>query len=290
MDGRVLKDAIRRPHGLRVAQGNYYLVDAGGRMKMWSAKEDKVLIDCLLTLKVEQKWMADNGFKAGFANALQSMMEQKLPGCGIKATPHITSRIKTLKRLWQLAYDMVYGPNTSGFGWDPDTKFVTAEPAVWEEYLKAHPRCSHFRTKTIPNFDTLCIVWGKDRAIGDEGRSPGGMEEDVALEDDDLPETPTTNAADSEFSPTMPDIGDTQIPPTDANKIQGKLAEVWTSSAVKYTSKNDWYDDYAEAAKWKRDLAAKEAKKQKRVRKRRDSDNASGDEPENFPNRKKQTR
>ncbi|KAI9077630.1 hypothetical protein K1719_040405 [Acacia pycnantha] len=80
---------------------------------MWSAKEDKVLIDCLLTLKVEQKWMADNGFKAGFANALQSMMEQKLPGCGIKATPHITSRIKTLKRLWQLAYDMVYGPNTS---------------------------------------------------------------------------------------------------------------------------------------------------------------------------------
>ncbi|KAI9128445.1 hypothetical protein K1719_001438 [Acacia pycnantha] len=103
---------------------------------MWSTEEDKVLIDCLLTLKVEQKWMADNGFKAGFANALQSMMEQKA-GCGIKATPHITSRIKTFKRLWQMAYDMVYGPNTSRFDWDPDTKFVTAEPVVWEEYLKA---------------------------------------------------------------------------------------------------------------------------------------------------------
>ncbi|KAI9072807.1 hypothetical protein K1719_045228 [Acacia pycnantha] len=109
---------------------------------MWSAEEDKVLIDYLLTLKVEQKWMDDNGFKAGFANALQSMMEQKLPGSGIKATPHITSRIKTLKRLWQMAYDMVYGPNTSGFGWDPDTKSVTAEPAVWEEYLKACPKHS----------------------------------------------------------------------------------------------------------------------------------------------------
>ncbi|KAI9118870.1 hypothetical protein K1719_010315 [Acacia pycnantha] len=28
-DGRVLRDAIRRQHGLRVPQGNYYLVDAG---------------------------------------------------------------------------------------------------------------------------------------------------------------------------------------------------------------------------------------------------------------------
>ncbi|KAI9128790.1 hypothetical protein K1719_000273 [Acacia pycnantha] len=164
---------------------------------MWSTKEDKFLIDCLLTLKVEQKWMADNDFKAGFANALQSMMEQKLPGYGIKATPHITSRIKTLKHLWQMAYDMVYGPNTSGF-------------------------------------EQAC----------------GGV---------DVIGSRSTQA------------------------------------------KNDWYDDYEEATKWKRDLVAKEAKKQKRVGKRKDStghstkgsepsDNASGDELENSPNKKKQRR
>ncbi|KAI9119967.1 hypothetical protein K1719_008936 [Acacia pycnantha] len=80
--------------------------------------------------------MADNGFKSGYANALQTMMEAKLPGCGIKATPHITSRLKTLKRLWQTAYDIIYGPNTSGFGWDLETKLVTADDDVWEEYLK----------------------------------------------------------------------------------------------------------------------------------------------------------
>ncbi|KAI9071487.1 hypothetical protein K1719_046548 [Acacia pycnantha] len=62
------------------------------------------------------------------------MMEAKLPGCGIKATPHITSRLKTLKRLWQTAYDIIYGPNTSGFGWDPETKLVTADDDVWDEY------------------------------------------------------------------------------------------------------------------------------------------------------------
>ncbi|KAI9077191.1 hypothetical protein K1719_040849 [Acacia pycnantha] len=66
----------------------------------------------------------------------ETMMEAKLPGCGIKATPHITSRLKTLKRLWQTAYDIIYGPNTSGFGWDPETKLVTADDDVWEKYLK----------------------------------------------------------------------------------------------------------------------------------------------------------
>ncbi|KAI9128145.1 hypothetical protein K1719_001138 [Acacia pycnantha] len=107
--------------------------------------------------------MADNGFKSGFANALQSMMEEKLPGCGIKACPHITSRIKTLKKLWQTAYDMVYGANASGFGWDPDTKCVTADKDVWDEYVKSHSRAAQFRTKSFPNFESLSMVWGKDR-------------------------------------------------------------------------------------------------------------------------------
>ncbi|KAI9079916.1 hypothetical protein K1719_038162 [Acacia pycnantha] len=58
----------------------------------------------------------DSVFKPGFANDLQVMMEEKLPGHGIKACPHITSRVKTLKRLWQAACDMSYGTNTYGFG------------------------------------------------------------------------------------------------------------------------------------------------------------------------------
>ncbi|KAI9113554.1 hypothetical protein K1719_015481 [Acacia pycnantha] len=80
--------------------------------------------------------MADNGFKSGYANALRDHDGGQATGCGIKATPHITSRLKTLKRLWQTAYDIIYGPNTSGFGWDPETKLVTSDEDVWDEYLK----------------------------------------------------------------------------------------------------------------------------------------------------------
>ncbi|KAI9128726.1 hypothetical protein K1719_000209 [Acacia pycnantha] len=96
------------------------------------------------------------------------MMEEKLLGCGIKACLHIKSRIKTLKKLWQTAYDMVYGPNTSGFGWDPDTKCVTADKDVWDEYIKSHLRAAQFHTKSFPYFESLSMVWGRDRAVGDE--------------------------------------------------------------------------------------------------------------------------
>ncbi|KAI9113709.1 hypothetical protein K1719_014960 [Acacia pycnantha] len=224
---------------------------------MWSAEEDKVLIDCLLTLKVEQKWMADNGFKAGFANALQSMMEQKLPGCDIKATPHITLRIKTLKHLWQMAYDMVYDPNTSGFGWDPDTKFVTAEPAVWGEYLKAsvspkptglQPFAFLIHKTQLTTSTPLC-----PKPVG-EIDCQAQMAR-VKMTEDRL----------REMGITMDDV-------KNYRKYRASLRRCGRRRQSKYTSKDhDWYDDYAEATKWKRDLAAKEAQKQKRAGKRKDS-------------------
>ncbi|KAI9100211.1 hypothetical protein K1719_024429 [Acacia pycnantha] len=55
-----------------------------------------------------------------------------------------------------------------GFGWDPDTKCVTADKDVWDEYVKSHSRAAQFRTKSFPNFESLSMVWGKDRAVGDE--------------------------------------------------------------------------------------------------------------------------
>ena len=45
--------------------------------------------------------------------------------------------------------------------------------------------------------------------MGDEGRSPGGMEEDVNLEDDLLPETPHSAAADDDDIQTFHDSAPT---------------------------------------------------------------------------------
>ena len=64
----------------------------------WTPEEDDNLVECLLELARDVKWKADNGFKPGFTDKLQELMEKKLPGCGIKASPHIESRYKILRR------------------------------------------------------------------------------------------------------------------------------------------------------------------------------------------------
>ncbi|GAB4860494.1 hypothetical protein Ancab_035652 [Ancistrocladus abbreviatus] len=63
------------------------------------------------------------------------MLKEKLPNAGLQGNPHIHSRIKTLKRDWSIIYDMVYGKNISGFGWDDNRKMVVAEAHVWDAYV-----------------------------------------------------------------------------------------------------------------------------------------------------------
>ncbi|KAI9118815.1 hypothetical protein K1719_010260 [Acacia pycnantha] len=158
------------------------------------------------------------------------MMEEKLPGCGIKACPHITSRIKTLKKLWQTAYDMVYGTNTSGFGWDPDTKCVTADKEVWDEYIKAHSRAAQFRTKSFPNFESLTMKMARVKMTPDRLKELGITMEDVR----------------------------------NYRKHMATIQRCGREEGSKYRTKED-YDEYEGVAKWKRDNEAKEAKKRKRA-------------------------
>ena len=95
-----------------------------------------MLVECLVKLQTNGKFLADNGFRLGYLFTLENMMNQKASGYGLKGIPYIQSRIKTLKQSWQTVYDTVYGSNTSGFGWDHNWKVVTTEKEVWEEYLK----------------------------------------------------------------------------------------------------------------------------------------------------------
>ncbi|KHG15801.1 50S ribosomal L3 [Gossypium arboreum] len=55
---------------------------------------------------------ADTGFKAGYLNELEKMVEKVLPNAMLKAKPNLESRIRTLKRDWSIIYDMLT-PNLS---------------------------------------------------------------------------------------------------------------------------------------------------------------------------------
>ena len=105
--------------------------------RCWSDEEDALLIQILLELHGTGKFKADRGFKPGLYQAVEKQFEQRMPNSGIRAEPHIYSRVKTLKTNFGIVYDMLYG-STSGFGWDPIRKCVVADKPVWDSYLQVH--------------------------------------------------------------------------------------------------------------------------------------------------------
>ncbi|MFQ6655792.1 hypothetical protein Gotur_026194 [Gossypium turneri] len=137
---------------------------------------------------------ADTGFKAGYLNELERMLQKVLPNAMLKAKPNIESRIRLLKREWSIIYDMLNGQNNSGFGWDEHS----------------HKKAAQFRHRSFPYYDQLTTIYARDRATGkyaqtaadvleeknDEGVHTTGMNEernsfydceaDISLDDMDI--------------------------------------------------------------------------------------------------------
>ncbi|XP_076943005.1 uncharacterized protein LOC143613076 [Bidens hawaiensis] len=126
---------------------------------------------------------SDNGFKSGYLQHLEASLKESLPKSGILGKPHIESRIKTMKRDWQVVYDML---NTSGFGYDKELNCVTTSaPGVWETYLESHKHAAKWKNKRLPFYEELCVVFGKDRANGNKAKSVVEMEQEVNMEEEE---------------------------------------------------------------------------------------------------------
>ena len=104
----------------------------------WTEIEDQKLIEAMLDLHNTGRYIADCGFKSGFFIEVGKALAIALPDSGIKVDPHIKSRVKTLKTNFGIVWDMLYGPNTSGFGYDDTTKCVVAERPVWDAYIQLY--------------------------------------------------------------------------------------------------------------------------------------------------------
>ncbi|KAL3532813.1 hypothetical protein ACH5RR_006334 [Cinchona calisaya] len=150
--------------------------------RFWSEEEDKKLVDALLELANTRKYNVDNGFKLGHYTAVEKMLSVSLPDSKLKAEPHIASRMKTLKKHFNIVHDMLCGPNSSGFGYDDNNKYVNVKKPVWGDYLKSHKDAQKFKEKPFPYYSELCIVFGKDRAIGKDVEIPTHVIEELNME------------------------------------------------------------------------------------------------------------
>ena len=108
----------------------------GRNKRVWTPGEDEKLVECLVELCVSGKVKCDNGFKPGAFLQVEKMLEEKLPNSGLKASPHIESCVKTLKKQFNAIMDML--THSSGLSWDNAKKMVLCDQDVFEGWVKVN--------------------------------------------------------------------------------------------------------------------------------------------------------
>lgn len=103
--------------------------------RKWNKKEDEVLVGALLELCNAGWKRGNNIFRSGYTSVLEEDLKSKLPGRNLKASPHIESRIKTLKKHCDAITEMRGGAR--GIEWNKEKLTVICEDDdVWENWVK----------------------------------------------------------------------------------------------------------------------------------------------------------
>ena len=110
------------------------LTGRGKNKRFWKREEEEALIDGLLELKANPEWKAEGGFKNGYMLVLEKMFHEKFPACGLKAVPHIESKVKWFKDKYAVVNEMII--RTSGFKWDDEKKMIQCERQAYDDFCK----------------------------------------------------------------------------------------------------------------------------------------------------------
>ncbi|KAK1391808.1 hypothetical protein POM88_010864 [Heracleum sosnowskyi] len=159
-------------------------------------------------MSVDRQWKGEGGFKNGYLNHLEVQMNNKFPNCGLKALPHIDSKVKWFKDKYVVVSEMVN--KTSGFQWDDKTKMIQCEKQAFDDFVKNHPKAGGLWRTPFPYLEKLDNVFGVDRANGIASELPedsiNNLEEIVNLandnsDDDGLPQPPAAKKIKKEKTP-----------------------------------------------------------------------------------------
>ncbi|KAK2633824.1 hypothetical protein Ddye_028616 [Dipteronia dyeriana] len=137
-----------------------------GVRRVWTKEEEDALLSILDEI-VASGGRADCGsFRSGIVKNIETRLVFVIPNCGLKANPHIESKLKFWKKQHRIVYDML---NTSGFGWNDVRKCIEADSdEAWKSYVQAEG----FRGKHFPLYERLANIFGKDRATGKAAQTP----------------------------------------------------------------------------------------------------------------------
>ncbi|PPS19802.1 hypothetical protein GOBAR_AA00766 [Gossypium barbadense] len=200
-------------------------------------KEDAALVAYMLDLYTVGTYNAYTGFKAGYFNELEQMLDKNLPHAMLKAKPNLESMIWTLKRDWTIIYDMLSGKDNSGFGWDEHRQMVVAEDAMQNSYITA----GQFRHHSFPYYDQLTSICAKDQAIRKDAQVTVDIVEEIDDNDvataNNLEEGNNYHGCEDKVSLNEMDVSTIQLQPSKPN--QDEISTSITDAAI-FLGENIW--------------------------------------------------
>ncbi|XP_059592277.1 L10-interacting MYB domain-containing protein isoform X3 [Vitis vinifera] len=136
----------------------------------WTAAMDQFFIDLMLDQLGKGNKIGNTFNKQAWTDMLALFNAKFGPQHGKRVLRH------RYKKLWKYYSDVTILLKQIGFSWDDEREMILADDDVWDVYIKAHPHARSYRTKTLPNYKDLGLIYGD--AINN------GMRQDKDLEND----------------------------------------------------------------------------------------------------------
>ncbi|XP_062076318.1 uncharacterized protein LOC133781365 [Humulus lupulus] len=129
-----------------------------GNRRTWTKQEEDALIGVLEDV-VAKGYRYENGsLKPGTTTIIEKALSTTFPTCGLKANPHIESKLKVWKKQYNLVYDML---SKSGFHWNDVKKCVEVDSdEVWQSYVQHHKGVHGWRGRYFPLYEKLLNIYG----------------------------------------------------------------------------------------------------------------------------------
>ncbi|KAG6391419.1 hypothetical protein SASPL_149173 [Salvia splendens] len=135
--------------------------------RAWSDREEMHFIASLKEL-VATGWKADNGFRSGYLFKLEESMRREFPNTDLRVSPHISSKLHTWKKFYSAVSSIL---ERSGVGFNNHGDFkIDCDEHVWSEIIKADSGARFLRYKSWPYYADWKMVFGKDRATGNNAQ------------------------------------------------------------------------------------------------------------------------
>lgn len=105
-----------------------------GTRRSWNKIEEEALLTVLEDV-VSRGGKCDNGsFKPGTINQIEKSLQKLCPNSGLKANPHIDSKLRKWKKFYGIMCDM---RNRSGFKWNDVLKCIEVDSdEAWLTYVQ----------------------------------------------------------------------------------------------------------------------------------------------------------